>query len=572
MAKPSKTKRDAAKTYVIKTVAGTTLLHGSSKVLVQLGEDRFFERDAGTLHAGEMVLWEKEFTQADFDDSFLLHSERYRKARTEIHLAHPEDPERMVPRLRAFLLQGLQEQEVIHAPDLENRIFMDAGNYDDFPRPVYRDMEQYLHSLLQEKGQTEAEKVSTSAINKWLRGEVLAPRAWGVFDALTTVNPEFETIAKSFDQDHGFHFSYLVYVILRRSVAAYFAKPRQPEDKEDEPEVKYTPRGHLTVKPEVEMILGQFFGNTIDRKFQPVRVVSVKEVPPYRHDSPRDKTVIDPHLRRGVYTVKTGDRPSITIKNLRTLFEDYRTLERVFLETMGVYLVRQYGKSKTNQEAAVMYASVHEVACRILPPHETTDYFFRDGVGRLCRTNFGLLPDKAKVEEKAEQVLASIENGEIDQTLGFERLATARFTALLHRLNGQLPNGFRMWLMYRAKGADAEFEGKNKTVKHYQDMAHAAYDRFVRSNGIPRNYQGFIDTMMAVQTTGNRSEEFARRIQERLEAGIRQGIYTSYTREHLQRVLTEYDFPQFEQHALVVDEKLDPHHPTLGVTQINFDR
>jgi len=36
--------------------------------------------------------------------------------------------------------------------------------------------------------------------------------------------------------------------------------------------------------------------------------------------------------------------------------------------------------------------------------------------------------------------------------------------------------------------------------------------------------------------------------------------------------VTEYDFPQFEQHALVVDEKLDPHHPTLGVTQINFDR
>ncbi len=555
----------------MKTVAGTTLLHATSKVLVQLEGGRFFEREAGTLHPGEMVLWEKEFMQADFEYGLLEASERYRRARDEIHENHPDYPEIRVPKLRAGLLQGLQEQGVIAVPDLEARIFASSEGYADFDRPTYRAMEHYVHQLLQERGQRDSERVSTGAVHKWLTGEVLAPRAWGVFDILGAVNPAFTEIYESFDKDHGFHFSYLVYVILRRSVAAYFAKPRQLDDKEKEPDPEYTRRGRLTVKPEVEMILQQFFGDTIDRKFQPVRVVSVKEVQPSQHDSPKDKPKIDPHLRRGVYTLKAGDNPdtpSITIKNLRSLFEDYRTLERVFLETMGVYIAERYGRQKTNEEAGVMHACVHEVTYQSLPPHETTDYFFRDITDRVCKRRFGIIPDRSMVETRAREVLASIENGEIDETLGFERLSTARFRQLLFRLNAQLPDGFRMWLMHHTKEIDARFEKREKEAKQYGKMADGAYDRFVRNSGIPRDYQGITDTMAAVKVTGARSQEFARRVQERLEEGVKRGIFTPYTREHLQSVLTEYGFPEFEQYAIVIDDQLNTYHPLLGVTQV----
>lgn len=556
----------------MKTVAGTSFLQATSKVLVQLEGDRFFERDASTLHPGEMVLWEKEFMQADFEYGLLEASERYRRARDEVHENHPDYPGIRVPKLRAGLLRGLQEQGILAVPDLESRIFASSEGYADFDRPTYRAMEDFVHGFLQEHGKTDAERLSTSAIKKWLSGDVLAPRAWGVFDVLGALNPAFTEIYGSFDQDHGFHFSYLVYVILRRSVAAYFAKPRQLDDEEKEPDPEYTRRGHLTVKPEVEMILKQFFGETIDRKFQPVRVVSVKEVPPYQHDRPQEKPKIDPHLRRGVYTVKIDEKPTVTIKNLRTLFEDYRTIERVFLETMGVYIAERYGRPKTDEEEAVMHACGSEVTYQSLPPHETTDYFFRDITDIVCKKRFGIIPDKARVEARAREVLASIENGEIDKTLGFERLSTARFRQLLFRLNAQLPNGFRMWLMYHTKEIDAGSEERKKDAKQYGEMADRAYDRFVRSSGIPRNYQGLIDTMAAVEVTNARSQELARRVQERLELGIRQGIFTPYTREHLQSVLTEYGFPEFEQHAIVVDDKLNLHHPVLGVTQITVGR
>ena len=128
---------------LVSTSSGNSFMSSDSRVLVHVGGETYYEKNASELRPGDMVLYEIEFTTKDYDPSLLLDDPNFRKARDNIHVT---DSQRHVPKLRDLLLRGMNDQGIIEAPDLESRIFQEPG--DDFTSRDYRTMETHVHQLL----------------------------------------------------------------------------------------------------------------------------------------------------------------------------------------------------------------------------------------------------------------------------------------------------------------------------------------------------------------------------------------------------------------------------------------
>ncbi|MFH1276314.1 MAG: hypothetical protein ABIH82_04340 [Candidatus Woesearchaeota archaeon] len=541
MAKRVKNKTRAQKpkfgtneTLLVNTTSGNTLLRSDSKVLVHVGGDTYFEKPASQLQEGDMVLYEIEFTTKDYDPSLLLDDANFRKARDDIYVT---DGEKHVPLLRDLLLRGLDHNSPIHIPDLEERIFMDPN--EDFSREDYRKMEQHVHSLMVDLALSDEEVRSTSAINKWLKGETLAPSEWDIFSILSVLHPDFLDIHRSFGQSSGVHASYLVYTITSRAVARYFAQPKEPISLEPGQSSDYTRRGLVNIKPIVEHILKNHFGDCIDTKFRPSKVRCVEPVKQTGRNKGHQNTP-DPKLKRGIYIVD-DNQPNIHKVNLRGLFEDYLVIEKAILDTISSYLDTRFNVGEVFAPGLMNHNVTHKVMYHLIPHDNANEHWYKKNVPAVR--------DEQLANNYAQQVADAITTGRIDLELGLVRFDLMNAIKVYNNLSRQIPNGFKAWWIYRSKKNNIMFHGGTED-KQLTAQVRRLYETHVKPHSILEGYLGITD--VSVSVTG--SVGFRGEVQKRIMEQIRSNS-TQLTSEKTDEILSRYDIQQFKKYVNLVPNR-----------------
>ncbi len=268
----------------------------------------------------------------------LQSSERYKEAERGLH--EIVDAEYPVTRMRHLLVTGFES-------DFKERLKEIAlGEEEDFDTVEYRTMNELISEILENE---EDLKRSRQSIDSWLKGETLAPSNWDIFKVLTEINPEFQGIYDSFGEEEGFHHSYKVYVTLRQAVSNYFSNGKTCEKEKKREKINGSDR-HISIKDEVELILREHFGNIIEEKYQPVKVIGVKDIKEGKRDrrNKRRSEKIESNLRKGVYVVRDNG-PNLETITDKELFKDYFVLRNIFGKFIDAYVLSIHDVSKDEE-------------------------------------------------------------------------------------------------------------------------------------------------------------------------------------------------------------------------------
>ena len=530
---------------LVSTSSGNTFMSSDSRVLVHVGGETYYEKNASELRPGDMVLYEIEFTTKDYDPSLLLDDPNFKEARDNIHVT---DSNKHVPKLRNLLLRGMNDQGIIEAQDLESRIFQEPG--DDFSPQEYRAMETHVHQLLTTSASSEAELRSRSAIEKWFTGETLAPSEWEIFRHLAQVHSGFSDIHQSFEQPEGFHASYLVYTITARAVARYFAQPKDPASLKPG---DYSRRGLVSIRPIVENILKNHFGDCIDTKYRPSVVRSVERLEPSPKSNP-GKEHPDPHLRRGVYVVDENS-PTVKKVGLRELFEDSMMVEKAVMDLISTYVKKNFDGAGQFDLGTMNYGVTHRVMYGLTPQDSANTYWYK--------TRVGSVPDPQRADEYTQQIVDAINDGSIDAEFHLPRFRVKEAFRTFNDISRQVPSGFKAWWVGRNKMNELEFKGREdrELTNRVKDL----YRNYVEPHGISKHYLGVSDAEVQFPpslTASNPLGDAARELGKRFQESISQHV-TKLTHEKMSDTLTRYQLQDFKRYVLFT------HHNQLATITLS---
>ncbi|MBT3407006.1 hypothetical protein HN419_07680 [Candidatus Woesearchaeota archaeon] len=336
-----------------------SLVHRDNWVTVRVGKI-YVRKKAGDLRDGDWVVTDYERVDVDIDraekqvlENFLT----YNQARDTVF--EQNSAGLWLPRMRRYLIEGINGQQGLGLGDLEDRILKEDGA--DFSKQEYRAMVDAVNETGIQKGEY--------SIRNWLYGDVAAMKPWSDFAFLATINPIFQQIADSHGQETGYHADYVFWVGSRISVMKYLGRTPQTGKRTEGGKLRERPKGRSDYRGMREHAVERFAAE-ISHDHPIFQVTGVKRVS-NGHKKPEGAAKGGrnggPKLKRGI---RVGAVDGIELSDLLPVANEHKFLENVLYDAIRNYAFEQSDQTENQGDRLLFIDCFDMYACtRLL--HET---------------------------------------------------------------------------------------------------------------------------------------------------------------------------------------------------------
>jgi len=251
------------------------------------------EKRAADLQKGEMAWWHKQGIDlkesgitVDTIDSILIEgSPRYLSAKQALHA---ERDKTLITKFRHDLIRGVAQHAGVSKENLEQKLFREGDQ--DFTQDEYARMNNYVGDFLEQH--MDRPRYGRSTVRGWLKGEVLAPDDWEVFEVLAEQVPEFASYSNP-KSEGGLKDHYKIYKVLRSGTLAYLSN--QGAGKRKNKERKLMAGESIALAQELDLVLSEF-AEEIDDVYLAALILNVRPLRPGEGTSTSQKS----RLRKGL--------------------------------------------------------------------------------------------------------------------------------------------------------------------------------------------------------------------------------------------------------------------------------
>ncbi|MBT3407005.1 hypothetical protein HN419_07675 [Candidatus Woesearchaeota archaeon] len=401
---------------------------------VRIGEKHIRKR-AKDLQEGDLVVIDNESIDRTLEDIIptLEKSTRYQVARQD--LFEKNGAGLWIPKLRTLLLRGLTDSSM---PRLEERILKDGGL--DFELGDYRAFQSRIVDT--------SVDVSEDQTREWLKGGTIAPRNWGNFSKLVTINPEFQVIFDSQDEPTGFHHSYMIYTGIHRTIMQYIAIRTGDSSGASRSSARMPNFG--VYSDEIELVVKQFLQEVDDTR-SASRVTNIRRLSRHERERAEGKgTRPDPRLKKGICTAEIEELELADVNQVR---DEYRLLKLALYDIINKYCFKRQQNRRPKSVGARAIAEIVSApyTCNMLLAHNMSERrTYESDLEEITRGYLSRQSDKQKsikqivldAEILHDEFMRDLGLGVVDEISGLAPNTTAMLVDVINQYGSALPASY----------------------------------------------------------------------------------------------------------------------------------
>jgi len=432
---------------------GNSVIDSSSNTYVRLPSGSFIKKDTGSLNIGEHILFQKPFATTTIDevDPYLDGSPRYLKSKEFLHDQNYRGD--FVPKLRTYLIKGLADKGIIASNNIDQRIYSDSGN--EFSRHEYERMVNHIQEILKSHGKSR----SNQSIENWLKGEVIAPNDWKIFDALKDVNSGFGQFVEYSQDSKSMYFNYRLYVVIRQGIMRYLNECRGIHEEPYEEGVK-----RISLFPEYQIIFDHFMKN-LNESLAVARITRIERL----NNERKVKYIQDTNgfLSDGILT----DEFDFAEKNLSTYLDLLRDTEILQFYTFASCEDFEFPIKNPYKGMISIRAAKNSFAEYVISALE--EYFGEepDLEMLLYKSILDSKPSENRmfISHVTNALRDAILEGDMDQFFKFDRGTEMKLFEYHHSLRRSLPKDYIKWRVLTMETERAKTNPESNP-EHFQNV------------------------------------------------------------------------------------------------------
>ncbi|MBI5393649.1 hypothetical protein HZA96_07320 [Candidatus Woesearchaeota archaeon] len=422
---------------LIETTLLNTFLDDNSWTYVKAG-NQFVRKKASDLNRGDLVVIQNEAIHKTLDEiiPILQQSMRYQIAEETIHEKNCND--KYIPKLRILLLEGLADPET---PELRKKILREGS---DFTQQEYTHLRRTICKIVD---------IGEDAVNDWLKGETLAPANWRNFQKLISINPAFEEIYQSYEQNTGYFSNYQLYVGLRRTIMSYLTKrtgkKEGSETKRKSPRTTERKTGVYT--DEIELVVSHFI-KEIDDTYSAARITKIRRIDEKKKKGKpieeEDKHKPEPNLKKAIITEKI---PQLELRDMNQIKNEHYIVSNALFDLLNRYVVDKIkhiniDSKKTAAELLkikLLPAMPSYLYSRVINISPSEKEIFRINSAHVYEDKkYNKITIERVIEETYQNFLKDIKENKIDELLRLEPNTAANIIDHVNQYRNALPRKY----------------------------------------------------------------------------------------------------------------------------------